>query len=256
VKYLTRWLRTFHIYEPAKRLEEALRPLTPGQNRQRRSTLELYGQFLRPGDLAFDIGANIGNRTDILLQLGARVVAVEPQAACVARLNRKYGTNPHVVVVAKALGSQAGIAPMMVSEAHTISSLSTRWVDAVRSSGRFGDHAWERREQVTVTTLDDLVAEFGLPAFCKIDVEGFESEVLSGLSSPIRVLSFEFTPELAEAGFACIDRLATLGDVEFNYDIGESMHLQLANWIGPEETKARLQALEPNLFSDIYARFA
>ena len=40
-----------------------------------------YATILAPGDLAFDIGAHAGNRTRAMLRAGARVVALEPQAA-------------------------------------------------------------------------------------------------------------------------------------------------------------------------------
>jgi hypothetical protein len=132
--------------------------------------------------------------------------------------------------------------------------MSPRWVNAVRSSGRFANYEWGRTQDVTVITLDELIATFGRPAFCKIDVEGSEQDVLAGLSSSIPALSFEFTPEMAEVGTACIDRLAGLGDYEFNYDLGESMHLRLANWVGPREIKQQLKALDADEFGDIYAR--
>ena len=41
----------------------------------------LYRRFLRPGDLAFDVGAHVGDRVASFRRLGARVVAVEPQLA-------------------------------------------------------------------------------------------------------------------------------------------------------------------------------
>jgi FkbM family methyltransferase len=253
---IKRRLYASRLYALAKRLKDAFLSITPGQNRWRRSTLALYGQFLAPGDLAFDIGANVGVRTDLFLRLGVRVVAVEPQAVCVARLNQKYRGDARVVVVSKALGRMAGMAQMMVSQAHTISSISRPWVDAVTSSGRFADYEWGHRQDVTVITLDELIATFGQPAFCKIDVEGSEADVLAGLSSSIPALSFEFIPEMAEAALACIDRLLELGNFEFNYDLSESMHLQLASWVGREEIKARLEALKGDEFGDIYARIA
>ena len=56
----------------------------PGRQRRLRA---LYGQFVRPGDLVFDIGAHLGNRTRAFAALGCRVVAVEPQPH-VARMLR------------------------------------------------------------------------------------------------------------------------------------------------------------------------
>ncbi|HRD74433.1 MAG TPA: hypothetical protein PK264_00620 [Hyphomicrobiaceae bacterium] len=46
----------------------------------------LYSRFVKPGDLAFDIGAHVGDRTASFLRLGARVVALEPQGGPAAVL--------------------------------------------------------------------------------------------------------------------------------------------------------------------------
>ncbi len=53
-----------------------------------------YAQFIQPGDLCFDIGAHVGNRVLVWSRLGARIVAVEPQPACLALLRRLYGRSP------------------------------------------------------------------------------------------------------------------------------------------------------------------
>ena len=152
-----------------------------------------YGQFVKAGDLTFDIGANLGDRTQILVDLGARVVAVEPQHSCANHLSERFGDR--VVVVEAALGAELGEAELLVASYHTLSSLSSEWVEAVQRSGRFAEFGWPDRLTVPMTTLDALVAEFGVPVFCKVDVEGYELEVLQGLSSPIPVLSYEFTVE-------------------------------------------------------------
>src|SRR5688572_28540682 len=56
--------------------------------------LEFYRQFLAPGELCFDVGANVGNRVKIFLKPGARVVAVEPQRECVRTLRAAFGRDP------------------------------------------------------------------------------------------------------------------------------------------------------------------
>src|SRR4030095_1106868 len=61
---------------------------------RRRRMAVFYRQFLHPGDLAFDIGAHVGNRIRVFRRIGARVVAVEPQPDFVAVLQRLYGRDP------------------------------------------------------------------------------------------------------------------------------------------------------------------
>lgn len=187
-------LRRLGVYAGVKDLGRRLLAVSPAAFRQRRRMRDFYAGFIRPGDLCFDVGANLGDRTAVFLRLGARVVAVEPQARCRRRLLRRFGRNPRVVLVPRALGAQPGAAEMKVSEADTISSLSADWIARVQASGRFAGYAWNQTERVEVTTLDALIREHGTPAFCKIDVEGFEAEVLKGLSAPLRAVSFEFTP--------------------------------------------------------------
>src|SRR5262245_39374750 len=46
----------------------------------------LYRQFIAPGQLVFEVGANIGRRTESFINLGARVVAFEPNPLCAAEI--------------------------------------------------------------------------------------------------------------------------------------------------------------------------
>jgi FkbM family methyltransferase len=217
--------------------------------------MKFYAQFIRSGDLCFDIGANLGNRSDIFAALGASVIAVEPQQACVAHLRKKYSNNSRVTAVPKAVGRQVGQGQLMVSQAHVLTSMSPEWVDRVKESGRFGIYEWGLSETVPVTTLDQLIGEYGVPAFCKIDVEGYESEVLRGLSRPIAVVSFEFAPEAIRSAMDCLERLETLAPFEFNYSVGESMALALPAWVQREEICEILISLpDKRTWGDVYAR--
>lgn len=227
-----------------------------GDHRVDLSRYRFYSRFIGPSDLSFDIGANSGNRTRVFAALGKMVVAVEPQDVCMECLKAEFGENPKVVLVKKALGGREGWSEIMVSNADTISSLSPEWVCAVKRSGRFSEYVWERKELVEVTTLDNLIQTFGVPAFIKIDVEGYESEVLNGLSTPVPALSFEFVPEFLPATFKCIDRLSSISSVMFNYSLGESMSMALDRWAPREEIMAVLSKYADNdeVFGDVYAR--
>jgi FkbM family methyltransferase len=217
--------------------------------------LSFYSQFVRRGDVVFDVGANVGNRTSAFVALGAKVVAVEPQPHCVRRLQETFRASD-VIVVSKALGARKGEAEMMVSNIDTLSSLSREWIEKVRKSGRFSVFEWPHRMKVEMTTMDALIAAYGRPSFCKIDVEGYEYEVLQGLSQPIEAVSLEFTPEAIEPALRSIDYLARLGDYRFNYSLLESLVLTLPEWVSAAEVKDRIRGWNGSIriFGDVYAK--
>lgn len=216
--------------------------------------MKLYGQLIAPGDLVFDVGANMGNRTKAFLLLNARVLAVEPQAGCAELLDSVLAGNPRFRLIRKAVGRKPGRAQMLICDDHTLSTLSMDWLAKTRDSRRFQHQQWQQRQDVEVTTLDELIDQFGTPAFTKIDVEGSELEVLNGLSYPLRCLSIEFIPECMEKAYQCIDRLCELAEYECQISIGESMRFYLPHWSPPAETKSALGRLHASVFGDIYFR--
>jgi len=230
-----------------------------GRKRRERRELEsfsaFYGSFLTVGDLCFDIGANLGNRTRCFRHLGCKVLAVEPQASCFRQLRRRFGQDPEIHLVNKAVGRETGEATLHLSTNHVLASLSTTFMERTKASGRFKS-TWGGTETVDVTTLDELIAEFGEPAFIKIDVEGYEAEVLAGLSRPVRALSIEWTPELAENTRACLRHLAGIGDYEFNLSWGETMRFSRPQWRSLESMMTVVDEFEgeSHQFGDIYAR--
>src|SRR3982751_3963898 len=72
------------------------------EKRNAAARVSFYKQILSPGDLVFDIGANIGNRVETFFNIGCNVVAVEPQEECIKILKQKFGDS--IEIVEKGLG--------------------------------------------------------------------------------------------------------------------------------------------------------
>ena len=204
----------------------------------------LYARFLRAGDLAFDIGAHVGDRTASFRRLGARVVALEPQPLCARAIRAIHAGDTGVTLLEAACGEQAGIVTLRVNSANpTVTTASADFVAAADGAGGWEGQVWDAAVEVPCTTLDALIAEHGQPAFAKIDVEGFEATVLAGLSRPLPALSFEFTTIQRDVALACLARLAALGRYGFDIALGESQTLTFNRWISSDAMAAHIAAL-------------
>jgi FkbM family methyltransferase len=214
----------------------------------------LHGGFVGSGDLVFDIGAHVGDRVASFRRLGARVVAIEPQRAMVRVLRLLHGRDRSVTIEAVAVGRQPGRARMLINADNpTVSSVSSAFVAAADGAPGWETQHWGEFADVEVTTLDALIARHGVPAFIKIDVEGFEAEALCGLSQAVRALSFEFTTIQPDVALACIERCAAMGYTRFNAALGESQAM-IGEWVGVNEIARWLGGLPQAANSgDIYA---
>lgn len=239
------------LYRPARWLT---RRLHPAQLQAYRDDIGFYRSLLPFPALCFDVGANIGEKTEAMLKAGARVVAFEPSPAALPELKARCGREKNLTLVHTALGSEAGIETLYATQDSGKSSL---------------DSTWQRAEDVVktyrtpVVTLDTAIRAFGKPFYCKIDVEGWEFEVLKGLTQPISLISFEF--HLNEKGISravsCLERLLDFGESSVNITPAESASFHLPEWMPierflgwfPDDLK---NTLPGDSYGDIFVREA
>lgn len=211
--------------------------------RRQRARRIFYRQFVPPRSLVFDIGANVGHYTLIFQSLSARVLAVEPQAELAAGLRRRFAGSKDVQIVQTALGRQESTATL--HKATGLSEVASLRTD-ISERSRFAN-LYDRAavETVPVTTLVALVQQYGRPDFCKIDVEGFEIEVLAGLNTALPLVSFEFNREFWPETEVCLNCLDALGRYRFNYALGENDALELPDWPDSRQLRAVLVRRSP-----------
>jgi FkbM family methyltransferase len=226
-----------------------------GPTWRRRRMDAFYRQFLQAGDLAFDIGAHVGNRVRVFRQIGAHVVAVEPQPDFVAVLRLLYGRDPAVTIEHSGVAAETGQGNLhLSSRTPTVSTFADSWMSDVQSDRRFQRVHWDSVISVPLITLDELIARHGEPQFCKIDVEGFEHEVLNGLSQPVPALSFEYIPVAVARAIACVKRISALGDYRYRHSRVETHRWAGQDWLTPPAMMEILRALPNNDRSgDVYA---
>jgi len=213
---------------------------------RRSRQVTFYRQLLvgyRKGDLIFDVGANVGDKTDVFLRLGARVVAVEPDESNQEILREKYlklrlAPKP-VVIVGKAVSDSVKVETMYVDgPGSALNTLNPKWVDALKGNKKRFEQTqdkldFDRHTEVQTTTLEQLITAYGAPHYVKIDVEGYEKWALLGLKRAVPFLSYEVNlPEFLSEGLECVKLLEGLDkDGRFNYATDLHDGLRLDTWL-------------------------
>lgn len=226
-----------------------------GKSPSTKEALKFFSNFVKENGLVFDIGANLGFKSDVFLQLGARVIAFEPQPSCLPYLKSRQIWNQRLTIDTQAVSSRAGTLSFFISSSHTLSTLSKDFIHAAGNE-KFSGEKWESEMEVQATTLDACIQKYGAPDFIKLDVEGNEAEILEGLSIPVKALSFEFNHFLPKVAEQCLQKLYLLNpEYLFNYTLGESPFFLLDKSCKFEIFSERVlpEIMNQRNFGDIYA---
>jgi len=209
-------------------------------------------KLLNSGDLFFDIGAHLGSKSNQFLNKKLKTVMVEPLPQCIKQLKVKFKDKKDIEILQKAVGKNIGTMTLEInSKMPTISTMAKHW-----KKGRFSSEKWDQKILVEVITLDQLIKIYGKPDYIKIDVEGFELEVLLGLTQKVGIISFEFASEFLDQTFDCLSHLKKIGYNDYNFSIGERRKF-FSEWSTTDRLIKKLENEIVNdkmLWGDIYCK--
>jgi FkbM family methyltransferase len=224
------------------------------QNAEHSRMRLFYSQFFASGDLVFDVGANQGEYAEVFAMYGTRVIAIEPNPAFRSRLE-KLAKIRSIVPEFCAVGDLEGSATLYLCSQSGFSTLQPEMIKWTKDSPDYRDVQWTSKVTVPVVTLKTLAERHGLPVFVKIDVEGFEHQVISGMSFNPRFVSFEFGARHKHGALRCITNLGERG-YRFNPIIGRVFAFDFDRWISAKEATDWLTGFSADRgeYGDMFAR--
>jgi FkbM family methyltransferase len=180
--------------------------------------ISAFAKSLKPGQIFFDIGANIGLYTMLASRLvgsSGAVLAFEPEIRNISRLYRHIEINrsQNVSVLAAACSEASGLAAFTAG-----TNFATGHLDTTGSSGRPSDLP---RKLVPTVTVDNVAERLGaVPDLIKIDVEGTELEVLHGAATILKAKHPQIflSVHSDELRRTCLEYLASFGYTASTFD--------------------------------------
>ena len=217
----------------------------------------MYKDLLKPNNLVFDVGLNLGDKSEHFLKNGHKVVGFEPLVECFDHARKRFIDNSNFFAENIALDKKEGFEKIYLTSYHTISTMSEDFITEVKKE-RFKDYDWSNERIIKTNTLDNMIIKYGKPDYIKIDVEGYEYNVLSGLTTDIDLISIEFNPELCNKTIDCINYIDQLNgeNTSFNYTYRFDEEFKFEKWLTKDEIFEYLKSINDFVFEfgDVFCR--
>ncbi|MCW3116777.1 MAG: methyltransferase FkbM family [Chitinophagaceae bacterium] len=216
-----------------------------GDLERQQKEIVFYKSFLPACNIIFDIGAYDGHKTAAFLQIAKKVISCEPDQQSFSILKDRFRNTKQVFLENIAVADSPGERHFFIHRpGSAFNTLSLKWKETLEQDSM---EKWDEKiifsegYKVTVTTLDLLIQKYGKPDFIKLDVEGYEENVLKALSQPVSFLSFEvlWPGGLLEIQH-CFEKLQSL-DPRTLYNIAVYEKLLLPSFVDRERIMERLR---------------
>lgn len=195
----------------------------PKEYKKRKIEPDFYKAFLKSHEsksrLIFDVGANLGHKSGIFSKIAKEVLAFEPSKKLFDHLQQRF-QNTNVQVFNYALGSEIADAEIFVVEDNeAYNSINRKHIETTTSLRGIATLETVKRQKTKIEILENFIRKFGVPKYIKIDVEGFELEVLKGLHTAVPLLSFEANlPEFKDETIQSIKYLNKLSNGKYRFN--------------------------------------
>jgi FkbM family methyltransferase len=190
--------------------------------------------------LIFDVGANVGNKSIIFSEISKSVLLFEPDITNVKILKARFKNKSNYIIIDCALSNQKGGAEYYaISDDSAYNSLSEKHILTVaKARGIINGKNKLTSYKVRTNTLSFFIEKYGLPDYLKLDVEGYEKEVLLGLDRMVPFISFEANlPQFLSETIEIIDYLDCLSKNTYFYNFSINNKLELNRFISSIEFK-------------------
>lgn len=230
----------------------------PEDFKKRQVEPNFYKGFLKShkskNKLIFDVGANRGHKSAVFSELAKRVIAFEPSEKLFDHLQRRF-QNTNVLIFNCALGSEVSEADIfLVENNEAYNSLNQKHIETTTASRGIANLDTVKRQKIKVEVLENFIGEFGVPKYIKIDVEGYELQVLKGLQTVVPLLSFEANlPEFSVETTKSLEYLDELSKGEYVYNFANDNFFLEEEFVTKDEAIAYIKATKLN-YLEIYVR--
>ena len=156
----------------------------------------------------FDIGANIGNWALVNIDKCDKIISVEASPITFNRLVDNCKNDKIILLNYAVCNNNGNDITFYQADCDVISTINKDWLTS--DTSRFYNYPYKEIICKTIS-IDDLIEDYGIPDFIKIDVEGGEYDCITSLTQKIKLISFEWASETNTVTLQCIDYLFHLG---------------------------------------------